>query len=212
LTANGIPPAKVVVCRQGVNPATHHAMRDPQANRLRVGFVGRYEAVKGLHVLIDAEKLVPDDVGLEVHVWGIARRSATDDYRDRMISRARGRSRVIFHAEGTDRAAMYGQMDVLAVPSLWLETGPLVVLEAQAAGLPVVGSRLGGIVERVTDGRDGILVPPGDARALARVLRQLAREPEQVKALRYTGAVRTTADVARETLATYHALVSRTAA
>src|SRR5262249_32166598 len=48
--------------------------------------------------------------------------------------------------------------DVLAVPSQWMETGPLVVLEAFAAGVPVIGSALGGIAELVSDGSNGLLV------------------------------------------------------
>ena len=47
--------------------------------------------------------------------------------------------------------------DLCVVPSLWLETGPLVVLESFAAGVPVLGSRLGGIAELVRDGVDGLL-------------------------------------------------------
>ena len=62
--------------------------------------------------------------------------------------------------------AFLSRIDVLAVPSQWLETGPLVVLEAFAAGTPVIGSDLGGIRELVSDGRDGLLVPHDDVRRL----------------------------------------------
>jgi glycosyltransferase involved in cell wall biosynthesis len=61
-------------------------------------------------------------------------------------------------------------IDVLAVPSTSWESLPLVILEAMAAGKPVFGSRLAGIPEAVEDGVTGALFPPGDARALARLL------------------------------------------
>jgi glycosyltransferase involved in cell wall biosynthesis len=93
-----------------------------------------------------------------------------------------------------------------------LETGPLVVLEAQAAGVPVVGSNLGGIAERVTDGKDGVLVPPGDASALARVLTALATNRQALEALTPSRPPRSTTDVARETLNTYLGLVTPCAA
>jgi glycosyltransferase involved in cell wall biosynthesis len=61
-------------------------------------------------------------------------------------------------------------MDLLAVPSVCFETGPLVVLEGFAAGLPVVGSDIGGIAERVRHGESGWLVPVGNVDAWARAL------------------------------------------
>jgi glycosyltransferase involved in cell wall biosynthesis len=83
------------------------------------------------------------------------------------------------------------QYDMLAVPSQWLETGPLVVLEAFAAGVPVVGSDLGGIAELVTDGVNGFLVNGtgaeewyntlkrlcADSGALAKLHRSISRPP-----------------------------------
>jgi glycosyltransferase involved in cell wall biosynthesis len=74
-----------------------------------------------------------------------------------------------------------GKYDALVVPSVWLETGPLVVLEAFAAGVPVIGSRLGGIAEMVRDGVDGFLFKPGNPSDLAYDIEQI---PRQLAALR----------------------------
>jgi Glycosyltransferase len=74
----------------------------------------------------------------------------------------------------------------VVVPSQWMETGPLVVLEAFAAGVPVIGSNLGGIADKVQHGHNGLLVSPWDSEhawsdALAQagdrrvLLQQLAR-------------------------------------
>jgi len=68
-----------------------------------------------------------------------------------------------------------GEHDALAVPSLWLETGPLVVLEAQAAGLFVIGSRLGGIAELVDDS-SGLLLQPGNVEVWAEAIGELAAQ------------------------------------
>ena len=54
----------------------------------------------------------------------------------------------------------------LVVPSIWFEGFPLVVLEAYAAGTPVIASRLGSLGEIVADGTTGLLVPPNDPDAL----------------------------------------------
>ncbi len=66
----------------------------------------------------------------------------------------------------------------VVVPSQWFENASMSVLEAMAAGVPVVASRIGGIPEQITDGREGLLVPPGDAEALAAAMRRLWNEPE----------------------------------
>lgn len=64
------------------------------------------------------------------------------------------------------------------VPSLWFDPCPLVVIEAMAAGRPVVGSRLGGIPELVADGETGFVVPAGDPVALAQAIESLLANSE----------------------------------
>jgi glycosyltransferase involved in cell wall biosynthesis len=68
-------------------------------------------------------------------------------------------------------------MDVLAVPSLWLENSPLVVHEAFQAGVPVVAARTGGLAELVENGKSGLLYDPTDPAALATALMRLVTEP-----------------------------------
>ena len=63
--------------------------------------------------------------------------------------------------------------DVLICPSLALEGGPTVALEAHAVGTPVIGSRIGGLAEIVEDGVNGLLLPPGDALSLARAMERV---------------------------------------
>ena len=65
----------------------------------------------------------------------------------------------------------------MVLPSLWWENAPLVVLEARAAGLPVICSGIGGMAEMVAHGTTGLHVPPGDPRALAEAMRTAASDP-----------------------------------
>jgi glycosyltransferase involved in cell wall biosynthesis len=74
--------------------------------------------------------------------------------------------------------------DMVAVPSRCLETGPLVVLEAFAAGVPVLGADLGGIAELVRSGIDGFLVPPDDATAWAAAIAKFEENPHLVCEMR----------------------------
>ena len=73
-------------------------------------------------------------------------------------------------------AAVLHDVDVLVVPSMWIENAPFIIREAFAAGVPVIASNLGGMAEMVKDGVDGLLFPPGDAVSLGGCLRRLIEE------------------------------------
>jgi glycosyltransferase involved in cell wall biosynthesis len=66
---------------------------------------------------------------------------------------------------------------MVVVPSVWADPCPTVALEAMAWGTPVVGSALGGLTDIVDNGVTGLLVPPGDAGALAGAITRLVAEP-----------------------------------
>jgi GT2 family glycosyltransferase len=75
-------------------------------------------------------------------------------------------------------------IDVLVVPSTWIENAPFIIREAFAAGVPVIASNLGGMAEMVRDGVDGLLFPAGDPAALAAAVRRLIDEPDLLARLR----------------------------
>jgi colanic acid/amylovoran biosynthesis glycosyltransferase len=78
---------------------------------------------------------------------------------------------------------LYRDAQIFLLPSIVTESGEeegqsLVLAEAQASGLPVIGSRIGGIPESIREGKSGLLVPPQDPSALARAIEQLAEHPQ----------------------------------
>ncbi len=75
---------------------------------------------------------------------------------------------------------------MLVLPS-WIEGLPLVVLEAMAAGVPVVATSVGGTPEAVVDGETGLLVPPRDVDALAGAIDALLSDPERAQRLGAAG-------------------------
>ncbi len=85
---------------------------------------------------------------------------------------------------------LYSEADVVVVPSIWKEPFPRVILEAMAAGRPVVATRSGGIPELVEDGVTGILVPPRDELELSQALVRLLEDPNLRKRMGDAGQER----------------------
>jgi glycosyltransferase involved in cell wall biosynthesis len=85
--------------------------------------------------------------------------------------------RVRFLGRREDIPQLLAACDVFALPSLY-EGSSLAVLEAMAAGIPVVSSAIGGTDELIEDGRSGLLAPPGDAAAWAAALRRVLADPQ----------------------------------
>ncbi len=101
--------------------------------------------------------------------------------------------RVLGKVDDERKHAELGHADVLCAPSLGGERFGMVLTEAFAAGTPVIASDIAGYRDVVREGVDGVLVPPGDAQALAEALRDLWEEPERRAAMARAAA----ADVAR---------------
>jgi glycosyltransferase involved in cell wall biosynthesis len=186
LVSNGVTEDKIVTCRHGLS-AYDGTSANPRLRRsgpLRVVFLGRLHATKGPDVLVRAMRLLRD-TAVELHIVGVEQ-PGDEAYADRLRRLAEGDRRIVFEPAISSRQVIdvLRDFDVLAVPSQWLETGPLVVLEAFAAGIPVIGSELGGIAEVVRDGVDGLLVPFNSVAHWARMLRRLAEDATLQQRLR----------------------------
>jgi phosphatidyl-myo-inositol alpha-mannosyltransferase len=136
-------------------------------DRLDVLFVGRLEKRKGLKFLLRAWPLVRREFPKArlLVVGGGGRR--LESYRT-WASR-RGWSEVVFagHVSTEDLVRYYQTSDVFCAPSTGQESFGIVLLEAMAAGRPILATEIPGYAEVVTHGREGLLVPPKDSDALA---------------------------------------------
>lgn len=178
-----VPEGRLEVIHCGVDPdAFAPADRDDDGT-LTVVCVGTLHEVKGQTHLIEACRLlVAEDVDVACVLVG------TGPDRDDLAAQAEeagiaDRVRFAGRLTSVEVAAEVGRADVLAAPSVPTAGGkregiPVVLMEAMSSGVPVVASRLSGIPELVEDGRDGLLVPPGDAVALADALRRLHEDAD----------------------------------
>ena len=134
---------------------------------------------KGILELLDAVAALPAGL-LRLHLAGDERRDTP--YGQRVIRRIRALSdRIVRHGPCDDARVgrLYRSADLFVLPSRW-ETYGTAYAEAMDAGLPVIGWRSGNLPHLIDDGQQGILITPGDTRALAGALRRLAEdEPER---------------------------------
>lgn len=212
LETNGVPRNRVRKVRHGLtqqpDPAPVPPPRDP-SKPVKLVFLGRLDPTKGLHVLLDALDLVPDlAVQLDVHTIIEA---ASSPYSVALQARLQAHRlvRICPPVPSSEVIHTLRSASALVVPSAGFETGPLVVLEAFAAGIPVVGSGFGGVAEWVTDGVNGLLVPDLQPASWARALRRLVNEPSLLD--RLTAGVkppRAMSAVAEEMLSIYEDLAA----
>lgn len=149
--------------------------RDPGVGSRNGGymlFVGRLEEIKGVHSLLRAWRILGDQIPLKVVGDGalcdVVRRAAHEQPRIEWLGQ-QGRERV---------QELMRNAYALIFPSVWYEPFSLVVLEALAAGVPVIGSNLGSVASVVQHERTGLHFGAGDEQALAAAVARAWSEPE----------------------------------
>ena len=164
----GIPRSKLVVKPHSLPPisiraddfepveeATHEVRP-----RNRFAYFGQLSPYKGADVLLEAIDLLGDDFDGELWIFGANLEIQNPAFRERF------------------EALLSVERDNwVVVPSIWWETGPIVVREAFQNGRPVITSDIGGMSEKVTDGVDGLHFRTGDRYDLAETIRRAAETP-----------------------------------
>lgn len=209
LIQNGVSEHKITLCRQGLaHPAPANDSRGEAADLpLRVAFFGRLDSVKGIDTLIEGLRLARE-LPVTLDIFAVTQGDSMQRLRAALTAQAGGDRRIHFQDPVSPRHIVerLREYHVLAVPSRGMETGPMVVYEAFAAGTPVVGSNLGGIAELVEHEKNGLLVEPNAAPAWAAAFRRLVEDRELLPRLkRGIGPVRTMREVAGEMQPLYEA-------
>ena len=175
-----------------------------------IGFIGRIVPEKGLDTLLDAVQRLPNKN------WRLLIAGAISPPLDEAAMRASVAHLPVEWMGPVKAADFYPQIDLLVVPPVWADPGPLVVHEAFANSVPVIGSRMGGVMDMVDHGVNGWLFEPKDVATLASLLgerieagRAALPPPENFKAFQQ----RTLADsVARQYEDLYTTLIENRAA
>jgi phosphatidylinositol alpha-mannosyltransferase len=151
-----------------------------------VGFVGRYdEPRKGMEVLVAAlSRLAPQRPDLRLLVVG---RGDASDFRASLPSAVADRVDLLGQVSDADKASMLRSVEVYCAPNTGQESFGVILLEAMAAGTPVVASDLDAFRRVLAGGTAGELFPVGDDEALAGTLAALLDDPDQRSRLAAAG-------------------------
>ncbi len=135
-------------------------------SKINFGFMGRIIPTKGIKVLVETFKKLPNETLSIYGSIGVQKRFLET-------------KNIIFKGSynNDNINEVLQDIDVLIVPSTWYENAPLVIQEAFLAGIPVITSDIGGMKELVEDGKDGFLFKVGDSDALKKVITKIVDDP-----------------------------------
>lgn len=156
-------------------------------------YIGQLASWKGVETAIAAVAALP---GRTLRIVG----GGPDRDRLEHIAERLGVTDRVFFTGALDRAGVLDELETCAfvvVPSVWYENCPYSVMEAQAAGRPVVVSDIGGLPELVVEGESGLVVPPSDPERLADAMRSLWEDAPLLERLA-AGAGRASAEYDKE--------------
>lgn len=192
----GVPAGKITTIYNGVSPDECCPRHPPGSEGLPYGLkahhrvllaVGRLHRQKGYDVLMRAFAAVQKEYPtLKLLIIG---EGEDENHLKNLAKSLDLTEQVIFTGMLKDSGRILRRAEVFILPSLW-EGMPNALLEAMAAGIPVVATEVGGVPELVLQGATGILVPPGDADALARAITDLCGDPAKARSMGEAGRKR----------------------
>jgi glycosyltransferase involved in cell wall biosynthesis len=164
-----------------------------------VGFVGRLTSDKGVSYLLRSARLLKDQ-GVELEVLIVGEGDFSRALHDEAVHLGIA-EQVRFLGRREDMPRVYAAMDVLVLPSL-KEAFPMVVLEAMAAGIPVIATRVGDVPYILNEGECGVLVEQENALALSDAIRNLIGDQAAMRRVALSGQRRARERFSSEAMAT----------
>jgi glycosyltransferase involved in cell wall biosynthesis len=181
----GVPAGKIEYSDYGFDAAPFKGFRRTPSENIRFGFVGSIIPSKGVHVTLKAFRdLAPKNAVLNVF-GGFAPYYEFENYEKEITELAKAPGINMRGRYANEKVAeIFGEIDVLIVPSIWHENSPLVIHEAFLSGTPVITSNAGGMAELVRHEKSGLLFKMGDSASLRDAMARVVKEPGLVEKLR----------------------------
>lgn len=184
LVENGVNARNVLVQGYGLSLPAHNNDAKKVSPKLRLAYIGTLDYAKGVHVLLEAMRLLSDKQAIELKIYGDP--SANPGYSSRLKEMAGSDERIRFSGTFPNEriAEIFSEIDLLVIPSLWYENTPLVLYSAFATQTPVMVSKIGSLADAVHHGANGLVFEMGNPDQLAEEVRRVLEDPSCLDKLR----------------------------
>lgn len=139
-------------------------------NELTIGFIGAIVPPKGIDLIIQALKLIPDEMKVKLEIFGDL--NSDKKYVSKLKRLSNGMNNVNFNGkfDNGDIEKIFDKFDVLVVPSKWQENAPVVIREAFNFSTPVLASDVGGVPEVVINSKNGFIFESENPQSLSKLI------------------------------------------
>jgi len=164
----GIESEKIKYLKYGfnTNKITYKKKKFTKKSKINFGFMGRVIPTKGIKVLVDVFKELPNEI---LSIYG------NIGVQKRFLETKNIKFKGAYNNNTINE--VLNDIDVLIVPSIWYENAPLVIQEAFLAGIPVITSNIGGMAELVKNGVNGFTFKVGDSEELKNIVLNISNNP-----------------------------------
>jgi len=177
----GIERQKMTFIPHGIkeveNSDFFHQVKTP----IRIGYLGQVEMHKGVHVLIKAFSQVANQQNMRLSIYGPS--STNPEYRHKITKMVQKDNRIKINGsyDVNQLPQILSELDLIVIPSLWNEVGPLVLYEALRSKVPVIASNIPNMSYEIEHGINGMLFETGNISELATILADLAEHPQKLE-------------------------------
>jgi glycosyltransferase involved in cell wall biosynthesis len=182
LIRNGVDPEKIFLMPHGVEPIARFPFENIDSRRIRFGYIGSVNRAKGFHILFQALEQISSQGNCELHIFGEPHNPWDYEFFEQSMAKYSGKASIFNHGyiSHEELPNAFKEIDILILPSIYLEVFGLVILEAFSAGRPVIVSKSGGPAELVRDGVDGFVVERNNSKALAEAMQKFIDNPNLI--------------------------------
>ena len=182
----GVSVGKIITCRHGIINPVLPPEHKKNEKTIRFGYIGTLLPMKGVVLLVKTfRKASSPDARLLIYGKAKAYAGYESFYKELKKETESDQRITLMGDFNNDKIGnVLSNIDVLVVPSIWPENAPLIILEALAAKIPVLASRIGGIPELIRDGENGLLFTPFDKVDLGKKLNDILMTPGIIEKLR----------------------------
>jgi glycosyltransferase involved in cell wall biosynthesis len=152
-------------------------------NKIVFGFIGGVGYYKGVHLIADAFNQLPDDLikKCEVKIYGKGDENYVEAIKSKLFSNTHKNNFQFFGKYSpADIPEITNQIDISLLPSLCADTAPQTIFESYSAGLPVIGPKIGGFPDFISDGKNGFLFEAANSKSLSEKMLNILKNPHVI--------------------------------